>query len=143
MEETPNINLHRLQVLLEAARLLNSTLELKEITQIILDVVRPEVQVERLSVFVVDRAKGILRSIVAHDVNNRDIFVPLGTGIAGTVAVTGEVLDIQDAYAEPRFARSFDERLGYHTKDLFTLPVYDRRGEIIGVLQLLNRLQPI
>ncbi|HEY2379662.1 MAG TPA: GAF domain-containing sensor histidine kinase [Terriglobia bacterium] len=142
-EQSSNIDLHRLQVLLEAARLLNSTLELNEITQIILDVVRPEVHVERLSVFVVDRAKGVLRSIVAHEVNNRDIFVPLGIGIAGTVAKTGEVLDIPDAYADPRFARAFDQRLGYHTKDLFTLPVCDRKGEIIGVLQLLNRLRPI
>jgi C4-dicarboxylate-specific signal transduction histidine kinase len=135
--------LHRLQALLDASRLLNSTLELKEIIGIILDVVRAEVPVERLSVYVVDRARGVLHSIVAQEVENLEISLPLGRGIAGTVAATGEVLDIPDAYADPRFERSFDQKLAYHTRDLFTLPVYNRQGEIIGVLELINRPRPI
>ena len=144
MKETENSTQEaRLRTLLDAARLLNSTLELKEVTQIILDVVRAEVPVDRISVFVVDKAGNCLRSLVAQGVPRRDILVPLGKGIAGTVATTGEILDTPDAYADPRFERSFDQRLGYYTHDLFTLPVYNRQDEIIGVLQLLNRERPI
>src|SRR5437667_4960472 len=97
------VELRRLQTLLDAARLLNSTLELKELTQIILDVVRTEVPVDRVSVFVVDRARNGLYSLVAQELEGFEITFPLGTGIAGTVAATGEVLDISDAYADPRF----------------------------------------
>jgi hypothetical protein len=74
--------------MLDAARLLNSTLELKEITQIILHVVRAEVSVERLSVFVVDRAGNSIHSLVAQGIGDFEISLPIGTGIVGTVAVT-------------------------------------------------------
>src|SRR5437867_13077231 len=102
MENTPDTGaeVRRLETLLDAARLLNSTLELKELTQIILDVVRAEVPVERLSVFVVDRGKNTLHSLVAQGLEQVEISMPLGSGIAGTVAATGEILDVTDAYAD-------------------------------------------
>jgi signal transduction histidine kinase len=145
MDETQNSGeaLHRLETMLDAARLLNSTLELKEITQIILDVVRAEVSVERLSVFVVDRARNSLHSLVAQGIGDFEISLPIGTGIVGTVAATGEILDIPDAYADERFEPRFDQKLNFHTKDLFALPAYNRQGDIVGVLQLLNRERPI
>jgi signal transduction histidine kinase len=145
MDETPNSgkSSHRLETMLDAARLLNSTLELKEITQIILDVVRAEVSVERLSVFVVDRARNCIHSLVAQGIGDFEISLPIGTGIAGTVAATGEILDVPDAYADQRFEPRFDQKLNFHTKDLFALPVYNRHGDIVGVLQLLNRQRPI
>jgi len=145
VNNTPDtgVELRRLQTLLDAARLLNSTLELKELTQIILDVVRAEVPVDRISVFVVDRGRNTLYSIVAQELEGFEITFPMGTGIAGTVATTGEILDIPDAYADPRFDSRFDQVLKYHTKDLFALPVNNRQGQIVGVLELLNRERPI
>ena len=136
-------DVRRLQTLLDAARLLNSTLELKELTQIILDVVRAEVPVDRLSVFVVDRGKNSLHSLVAQQVEGFEISLPMGAGIAGTVAATGEILDIPDAYADPRFEPRFDQILQYRTKDLLALPVYNRKGDIVGVLELMNRARAI
>ena len=145
MQDTPNsrMEIHRLETMLDAARLLNSTLELKEITQIILHVVRAEVPVERVSVFVVDRARNSIHSLVAQGVGDFEISLPIGTGIAGTVVATGEILDIPDAYADARFEPRFDQKLQFHTSDLFALPVYNRHGDIVGVLQLLNRQRPI
>jgi len=143
MTEAPNPEIRRLQTLLETVRLLNSTLELKELTRIILEVVRTEIAVERISMFVVDRTQNRLRPLVTQELDGDEISVPVGVGIAGTVATTGEVLDIPDAYADSRFDREFDRRLGYYTNDLFALPVCNRGGEIVGVLELLNRLRPI
>jgi signal transduction histidine kinase len=145
MDEKQNSGeaLRRLETMLDAARLLNSTLELKEISQIILDVVRAEVSVERLSVFVVDRARNSIHSLVAHGIGDFEISLPIGTGIAGTVAATGEILDIPNAYADERFEPRFDQKLNFHTKDLFALPVYNRQGDVVGVLQLLNRQRPL
>jgi signal transduction histidine kinase len=143
MTDVPKPESHRLQALLETVRLLNSTLELKALTGIILEVVRGEIAVERISVFVVDRSQNLLRALIAQDMEGPEITVPIGVGVAGTVAATGEILDIIDAYADPRFARQFDRKSGYYTNDLFALPVCNREGEIVGVLQLLNRLRPI
>src|ERR1700730_3114089 len=105
----------RLHRILEAAKLLNSTLDLAELTAIILRIIRDEIGTHRGTVFVMERANRRLRSLVAQDVQGSDIVVPLGTGIAGTVGATGETINIPDAYADPRFDASFDVALGYLT----------------------------
>lgn len=143
MTDVPKQESHRLQTLLETVRLLNSTLELKALTGIILEVVRSEIAVERVSVFVVDRARNSLRALIAQEMEGEEFSVPMGVGVVGTVASSGEILDIVDAYADPRFARQFDRKSGYYTNDLFALPVCNREGEIVGVIELLNRLKPI
>src|SRR5437667_12464634 len=89
----------RLHRILEAAKLLNSTLDLAELTSIILRIIRDEVGTERGTVFVVDRPRRQLRSLVAQDIEGKDIIVALGKGIAGTVGATGETIDIPDAYS--------------------------------------------
>jgi GAF domain-containing protein len=143
MPDAPRNEVQRLQTLLDTVRLLNSTLELKELTGIILEVVRTEIAVERISVFVVDRSRSILQPLVTQQLEDEAFSLPVGMGIAGTVAATGEVLDIENAYADPRFDRRFDGKSGYYTNDLFALPVCNRNGEVVGVLELLNRLRPI
>jgi HD-GYP domain-containing protein (c-di-GMP phosphodiesterase class II) len=64
--------------------------------------------------------------------------------LAGYVAMTGETLVIDDAYNLPEGAeytinRSFDEENGYLTKSLLVFPMTNHAGDIIGVLQLINR----
>ena len=64
--------------------------------------------------------------------------------LAGYVAMTGETLVIDDAYnlpdgAEYEINRSFDEKNAYLTKSLLVFPMTNHAGEVIGVLQLINR----
>ena len=56
----------RLRRLLEASRLLNSTLELQELTEIVLKFLQDELPIERCTLFVVDRRQKLLRSLVAQ-----------------------------------------------------------------------------
>jgi len=136
-------SIERLHRILEAAKLLNSTLDLAELTAIILRIIRDEVGTERGTVFIMDRTRRHLRSLVAQDVEDEDIIVPIGKGIAGSVASTGEKIDIPDAYGDPRFDQSFDTQLGYRTKDIYCMPIVNRVGQIVGVLELLNRTRPL
>jgi phosphoserine phosphatase RsbU/P len=133
----------RLHRILEASKLLNSTLDLAELTSIILRIVRDEVGTDRGTVFVVERRRRMLHSLVAQGLEGKEIVIPVGKGIAGTVAATGETIDLPDAYADPRFDRSFDASLGYRTKDLYCMPIVNRVGEIVGVLELMNRTRPL
>jgi len=132
-------NVGRLRRILEAAKLLNSTIDLAQLTAIILKIVREEVGVDRGSVFVVDREHNELRSVVAQGVEGTEIRVRLGDGIAGTVAATGGIIDIPDAYADSRFNPTFDASLQYRTRDIFCMPIINRDAQIVGVLELLNR----
>jgi HD-GYP domain-containing protein (c-di-GMP phosphodiesterase class II) len=91
-----------------------------------------------------------LRVSLSQNVSRPDIpFVeftmPLDTtSIAGYAATTGEPLVIDDVYFLPpdvdyTFNRSFDEKYGYRSKSILTVPMKDHKDEVIGVLQLINR----
>uniref|UniRef100_A0AAR5Q408 3',5'-cyclic-GMP phosphodiesterase n=1 Tax=Dendroctonus ponderosae TaxID=77166 RepID=A0AAR5Q408_DENPD len=69
---------------------------------------------------------------------SKEIRFPLGTGIAGQVAMTGNILNIKDAYADDRFNRTVDQLTGYTTKTILCMPIYIR-GSIIGVVQMVNK----
>ncbi len=66
------------------------------------------------------------------------------TSIAGYVAVHGTAVNVADAYTVPaeapyRISRSFDVKSGYRTKSMMVVPMRDHQGEIIGVIQLINK----
>jgi HD-GYP domain-containing protein (c-di-GMP phosphodiesterase class II) len=65
------------------------------------------------------------------------------TSVAGYVALTGSVLQLDDAYVLPpgsrfRINREFDERVGYRTRSMLVVPMATPQGTVIGVLQLIN-----
>ena len=132
----------RLTRIVDATKLLNSTLDISELTRIILQIVRDEVAIERGTVFVVSEDREYVRSLVAQEVDE-EIVVRMGSGIAGSVAKTGKVVDISAPYQDERFDKSFDAQLGFRTRDIYCIPVRSRDGTTVGVLQLLNRSRPL
>ncbi len=63
--------------------------------------------------------------------------------MAGYCALHGEVIELADAYRVPKarpfhFDATFDEQAGYRTRSLITLPMKNGKGEVLGVLQLIN-----
>ena len=130
----------QLSLLFEATRLLNSTLDLSELLDLILKIARTETKADRGTVFLVDHKTGELWSIVASGLDHQEIRVPQGKGVAGRVANTGEVINVEDAYKLEFFDRTFDQKFGYQTRSLLCLPIRHHTGEIVGVIQLLNKV---
>jgi HD-GYP domain-containing protein (c-di-GMP phosphodiesterase class II) len=63
--------------------------------------------------------------------------------VAGYVALTGEIVNIEDAYHLPpdipySINRKFDEDSGYRTKSILAVPIRNQKEKIIAVLQLIN-----
>ncbi len=137
--EHTNKTIEQLSLLFEATRLLNSTLDLSELLELILRIARTEVKAERGSVFLVDAAAQELWSIVASGLDHQEIRLPFGTGIAGRVAESGETINVEDVYSLAFFDRSFDQKFGYRTRSLLCLPIRHHSGKIVGVIQLLNK----
>ena len=102
------------------------------------DMGRDLVSADRCTVWLVDRKSEKIWSKVAHGVDR--IEIPLSKGIAGYVADTGEHLVINDAYNDDRFDQQVDIATGYHTRNILALPIEDRKGEIIGVYQAINKM---
>jgi len=129
----------QLSLLFEATRLLNSTLDLAELLDLILKIARTEVKADRGTVFLVDTKHKQLWSIVASGLDHQEIRVPFGKGVAGKVAESGEAINVEDAYTLEFFDRSFDQKFGYKTRSILCLPIRHHTGEVVGVIQLLNK----
>jgi putative nucleotidyltransferase with HDIG domain len=128
---------HRLEVILDVTRRLMSVTDLTALLQLIAEATRELLASDRATIFIVDPDRGELWSRIALDAG--EIRIPLGTGIAGTVAQTGEVINIPDAYADPRFNPEPDQQSGYQTKSLLTYPMTSHEGRVIGVFQAVNK----
>jgi len=131
----------RLQVLLNVTRNITTELELDRLLMRIMDEVRRVLQADRCTVFLVDQEKQELWSKVAHGLEENELRFPISKGLAGYVATTGEVVNIPDCYSDPRFNPEIDRKTGYHTRNLLCSPMRNKLGEIIGVFQVLNKLE--
>ncbi|MSQ15894.1 MAG: GAF domain-containing protein [Dehalococcoidia bacterium] len=108
---------------------LNLLLQLKE-----------TVGADRCTLYIVDSKKHEVWSKVAVGLEIPEIRLPTNRGVVGYVARTGRMLNLKDAYNDPRFDRSTDLRTGYRTKSMLTMAIRDaHNNSIIGVLQILNK----
>eukprot|EP01062_Namystynia_karyoxenos_P069279 TRINITY_DN64803_c0_g1_i1.p1 TRINITY_DN64803_c0_g1~~TRINITY_DN64803_c0_g1_i1.p1 ORF type:complete len:718 (+),score=240.19 TRINITY_DN64803_c0_g1_i1:125-2155(+) len=100
---------------------------------------------ERGAVFLVDRANDELYSVVLSDTGNREVRIPITSGIAGYVVRSGDKIRIPDAYSCKYFNPSVDESTGFHTHSVLCLPIRHRAAEpgspapIIAAIQLVNK----
>ncbi len=131
--------LNKLTYLVEASKALSSTLDLSELLGRILDVAKSHTEAERGTLFMVDESTQEIWSLIAHGMEKEEIRLPLGKGIAGHVAKTGEVVLIPNAYSDPRFNPEVDRRTGYATRTILCVPIRNKAGKIIAALQLLNK----
>jgi sigma-B regulation protein RsbU (phosphoserine phosphatase) len=130
--------IRRLEAVAEASAMVNSTLELEHLADRVIDIATSLIEAERGSLFLVDAETGILRSLVAQGIGSEPLEIPIGDGIVGSVAATGEAVILNTPYEDPRFDPSVDLATGFRTRSLLTVPVRDRDGVLTAVLQLLN-----
>jgi K+-sensing histidine kinase KdpD len=132
---------NRLQRLIEASKIINSTLDLDELLELILNSATQSIQADRGTLYLVDDIKKELWSKVHQGTDMLEIRLPIGKGLAGFVAETGETVIIPDTYADPRFNPDIDKRTGYRTRNMLCMPMKNKDRKIIGVFQLLNKNQ--
>jgi GAF domain-containing protein len=126
---------------LETIKQLIPTLTVADLSRVVLKLIRDQVGADRGTLFIVDHARGEVRSIVADRVIG-EISLPIGFGIAGSVAETGQVIDTYNPLYDERYDEKYETILNYDTKDIYCAPVVTGEGVVVGVLQLLNRTRP-
>ena len=95
---------------------------------------------ERTSLFIYDKERGCLWSRVAEGEGGRTITLGMDEpGIIVHVARIGQPLRVDDAYREPLFTREVDRITGYHTRTILCFPVRNYHGELIGVMETMNK----
>ena len=93
---------------------------------------------DRASLYLVDKQKQELWTKVAQGMGVRRSACPWTSGIAGHVARTGTAMNVADAYQDPLFNQEIDQKTGYRTKSVLSVPIRDDRNEVIGVISAFN-----
>jgi len=125
----------------------------QQLQELILSQARELTSSDAASLYLAEKSEGGARQLrfkLSQTFSRPDIplvefTIPLDRrSIAGYVATTNRPLRIDDAYflppdAEYTINRSIDEKYGYRTRSMLTIPMADHNNEVIGVLQLINR----
>ncbi|MGB3790599.1 MAG: adenylate/guanylate cyclase domain-containing protein [Phormidesmis sp.] len=129
--------------LLEAISSMEQSLNLTITLQSVMAAARQLMQADRSTLWLLNEAKNELWSQVrsADGQSLIDLRLPTDKGIVGYVAATGQKLNIPDAYKDNRFDVSSDQKTGYRTRNILCMPVFNSSGKLIGVSQLINRIQ--
>lgn len=118
---------------------LGSTLDLDELLALVASRITEVIDADRSTIYLLDDDGQHLISRVAEGQGSADIRLNVGEGLAGWVARTGERLVIKDAYQDVRFDAEWDRRTGYRTRSTLCVPMKNRHGRTLGVVQVLNK----
>ncbi|MCH7915362.1 MAG: GAF domain-containing protein [Deltaproteobacteria bacterium] len=129
----------RTEVLLDMMHSFTSQLERDRLLPVIMEKITIAMKANRSTLFLVDRKTNELFSRVVQGENISEIRFPKNLGISGHVVTTGETLNIADAYKDPRFNQEVDQKTGFRTRTILCMPITNAAGEIIGVVQVLNK----
>ena len=125
--------------LLNVARTLAAETNTDTLLKTVAEEIKKVLNADRCTVFLLDKEKNELWSKVALGMESKEIRLSADTGIAGYSAKTGEIINIKDAYSDPRFNKDIDKQTGYVTKNMITMPIWNLKHEILGVFQVLNK----
>jgi len=128
-----------LRLLHEAGLEFNSTLDLDALLPRVFDRVIDALDAEAGSIWL-RHGETLVCEIARGPVSERieGMELPWGAGIVGSVGVRGEPELVSDARDDERFVHQVDEATGFATHSMVAAPLV-AKGEVLGVLQLLNR----
>ena len=118
---------------------LDEQVDLDEVLRLVVDEVVALLTADRGTLYLIDHARGELVSRVAHLPEMSEIRLRVGEGIAGWVARNGRRVSVPDGSGDIRHTPRIDHQTGYTTRTLLAVPVRDVVGQLVGVLQVLNK----
>lgn len=127
----------KLRRILRVSLNLADTPDLDALLHLIVEAACDALDCDRASIFLYEAATDELVSRVSKGAQS--LRFPATRGIAGAAAKGRQYINVADAYADERFNPEIDRKTGYRTRNLLTFPLENSQGELIGVLQALNK----
>jgi Nif-specific regulatory protein len=131
--------LNQLRTVLNACKRMTSVGDIISLLELITNEAAALLQADRASIFLLDREKCELWSVITHEKEKRILLFDARLGIAGAAAMNGQTINVADAYEHPLFFKEVDQKIGYRTKTLLAVPIRNSLGEIIGVGEAINK----
>jgi signal transduction histidine kinase len=129
----------RFQAVREIGVALGSTLDLEQLLTLILEKITRVMEADRSTLYQLDEERQELWSKLIQGDRMQEIRLPVGEGIAGWVARSGEIVNIRQAYEDDRFDPEWDRQTGYQTRSILCAPMKNHEGKTTGVIQVLNK----
>jgi len=129
----------RAEMLLDLSHQMAGIETLDGVLSKLIDVISDNTNAERSSLFLNDPETDELYTRVAQGENIREIRILNDSGIAGWVFSTAQGRIIDDPHDSPHFNKSIDEQTGFTTRSILCAPIKTVKGEVIGVVQALNK----
>jgi len=129
----------QMEALLQITELMSAEISTEKVMQRIIEASYALVNAERIMLYSVDPQTKDLVCVVSKDKVFHGQRIAYGQGIVGHVALTRRSLNIPEAYKDPRFDRSMDKRSSFHTRSILTVPVLDKNGACVAVIQAINK----
>ena len=92
---------------------------------------------ERCSIFIVDHKSNMLWTKLSDGIGR--IAIGLDSGIVGLCASTEQAVIVNNPYEDDRFLSKIDEKSGFVTRNILTIPIFNSKQNVVGVIQLLNK----
>ena len=121
------------------ARELSQEKDLERSLELISEEIRTLLKAERCSLFMVDFDTKMLWTKYADGIGR--IAISLDSGVVGHTFELGEAIIENNPYDNEHFMAKIDEKSGFKTRNLLTMPIFNSKHEVIGIIQLLNKLQ--
>ncbi len=128
----------------ELGKALTSSLQLDQVLRTIMEKINEVLRPDTWSLLLMDQDKNELYFQIATGVGAealRDVRIPLGKGIAGWVAQSGEPVVVPDTAQDSRFFSKVDEKTKTETRSIVAVPVRFR-DQCLGVIELINCVGP-
>jgi signal transduction histidine kinase len=129
----------KLALVQEIGQALSSALDLDRLLGLIMEKITILMEADRSTLYLFSDDGTELWSKVTRGGEITEIRLRVGEGIAGWVAASGETVNIPDAYNDRRFYPAVDLRSGYRTRSILCMPMRNKQGAPIGVIQCLNK----
>lgn len=105
--------------------------------ELISDEAKRLVNADRCSIFIVDKEDKMLWTKLSDGIGR--IVISLDSGIVGDTYSKKKPQVVNEPYEDERFLQNIDKKSGYKTENMITVPIFDSKRDVMGIIQLLNK----
>lgn len=105
--------------------------------ELISDEAKKLVNADRCSIFIVDKEDKMLWTKLSDGIGR--IVISLDSGIVGDTYMQKAPQIVNSPYDDKRFLQNIDKKSGYKTENIITVPIFDSKRAVMGIIQLLNK----
>lgn len=127
--------------LLDIATLVTQTQDLTAVMKEIGVELNELIGCERSTLFAYDHDAEEMWSVIVNGGETEHLRVHASSLVAGYSAITGETVNIDDPNGDQRFNPEFDRQRGFETRNVMCVPVVNRRGWVVGAVQVDNKTE--